>query len=141
MTADPANWSGKLMSTAPKDGTMLRLCVQFKNASFEDSNDPCWTIGFNSLDSTGEDRWQFAGWDWCHDVICEGDGQPIAWLPFHDDPAEVAATVQAERDRLLKERHDWEATLRSCQRAFSTISASNGATREAEALLKATLGK
>lgn len=73
------------LATAPKDGTLIRLLVQFENCSFEDSLEPCWTIGFNNLSNTGEDHWQFAGWNWSHDVICEGDGEPIGWLPFHGD--------------------------------------------------------
>lgn len=75
-------------ATAPKDGTVLHLLVRPGQedldplTSFHDSRDPYETIGFNQLTDTGEDVWQFAGWDWCHDRITEGDGEVIGWRPF-----------------------------------------------------------
>jgi hypothetical protein len=78
------------MKDAPRDGTMLRLLVEFDEGSFEDSDDPCWTIGFNNLSNTDEDRWQFAGWCWTHDVITEGSGKPIGWLPLIGSHEEVS---------------------------------------------------
>lgn len=96
------------MKDAPRDGTMLRLLVLFDEDSFEDSLEPCWTIGFNNLANTQEDRWQFAGWDWCHDRIIEAKGQPIGWLPMHDadlaTTARVHATAGAERMRAAAEK-------------------------------------
>lgn len=72
------------MGTAPKDGTMLRLLVQYENCSFNDSNEPCWVCGFNLADNTGIDKWQFPGWSWVHDYILEAsdDGKPLGWLPM-----------------------------------------------------------
>ena len=69
--------------TAPKDGTMLRLLVNYEDGSgaLEDA-DEAWTIGFNSLENTGEDEWQIAGWNWCHDCFTDGRGKVIGWLPF-----------------------------------------------------------
>lgn len=84
--------TGRDMATAPKDGTILRLLVQFQGHSFQDSHDPCWTIGFNNLENTTEDRWQFAGWDWCHDCIVEAPGTPIGWLPMLDEPVSTGGT-------------------------------------------------
>jgi hypothetical protein len=77
---------------APRDGTMLRLLVQFEGTSFEDSLEPCWTIGFNNFGNTEEDRWQFAGWNWCHDCITEGVGKVLGWLPMHDTPPQPPTT-------------------------------------------------
>lgn len=70
------------MATAPKDGTIVRLLVQYEEGSFEDSDEPCPTIGTNSLANTGEDEWQFAGWDWCNDRFTQGHGEPKGWLPM-----------------------------------------------------------
>jgi hypothetical protein len=77
-------WSDPV--TAPKDGTLLRLLVNPDRegafTSFEDNNAAYETIGFNLLGDTGEDLWQFAGWDWSHDCITQGFGDVIGWLPF-----------------------------------------------------------
>lgn len=70
------------LETAPKDGTIVRLLVQFEHGNLEDTPEPQWTIGENSKDNTGEDVWQFAGWNWSHDVFCEGTGKVLSWLPL-----------------------------------------------------------
>lgn len=75
------------METAPRDGTMLRLLVQFEEHATEDTDGPAWTIGANSFDETGEDLWQFAGWCWTHDHFTEGKGTPVGWLPLIDSKA------------------------------------------------------
>jgi hypothetical protein len=72
------------MDTAPRDGTMLRLLVQFEDHATEDTDAPAWTIGANSFDDTGEDLWQFAGWCWTYDHFTEGKGTPVGWLPLID---------------------------------------------------------
>ena len=74
------------MESAPKDGTILRLLVrstgQF-NESFEDSDDPFWTIGFNNLSNTQEDAWQIVGWNWEQDAFQDlQDFEIIGWLPM-----------------------------------------------------------
>lgn len=71
------------MDTAPTDGTMVRLLVDYTNggAALEDAT-RAWTIGFNNLGNTGEDRWQFAGWCWTHDHFTHGTGTPVGWLPW-----------------------------------------------------------
>lgn len=87
------------IETAPKDGTMLRLLIRPGVdegdgwTPFADSNDPYQTIGFNALADTGEDEWQFAGWDWCHDCFTDGAGEVIGWLPFHHVPQPNAAVT------------------------------------------------
>ncbi|WP_109513569.1 hypothetical protein [Pseudomonas ovata] len=75
--------------TAPKNGTMLRLLVEFTDHSTED-DDKAITIGHNSRDNTGEDEWQFAGWCWSHDHYTEGKGAVVGWLPLMDHKAEGA---------------------------------------------------
>jgi len=85
LTANP-------METAPKDGTMLRLLVDYSDGygcPLEDEPQ-AWTIGFNQLDDTGIDQWEMAGWNWEQDCFTEGRGTPIAWLPFHATPATEA---------------------------------------------------
>jgi hypothetical protein len=72
------------MESAPRDGTMLRLLVDFTDHATEDTIGPSWTIGANSFDDTGEDLWQFAGWCWTHDHFTEGKGKPVGWLPLID---------------------------------------------------------
>lgn len=76
------------IDTAPRDGTMVRLLVQFTDHATEDVEGPAWTIGANSFDNTGEDHWQFAGWCWSHDHFTEGKGTPVGWLPMHAAQAE-----------------------------------------------------
>ena len=72
------------IESAPKDGTLLRLLVQFDDNATEDSTEPCPTIGVNTFGHSGEEVWRFAGWDWSHDCFTEGSGTPIGWLPLLD---------------------------------------------------------
>lgn len=78
------------MATAPRDGTMLRLLVEFTEHQTEDA-DQAPTIGANNFDNDGDDRWQFAGWCWTHDHFTEGKGEPVGWLPMLDGPHHIAA--------------------------------------------------
>jgi hypothetical protein len=70
------------MDTAPRDGTLIRLLVRFTEHATEDTSEPCPTIG--AWPATGDDdsAFQFAGWCWNHDHFCEGQGEPIGWLPM-----------------------------------------------------------
>lgn len=79
----------------PKDGRMVQLLVR------QLDDDECaaspfvtpwtpledawisWTIGFNTLEDTGEDEWKLVGWTWTHDEFIMGTGIPIGWLPLH----------------------------------------------------------
>jgi hypothetical protein len=74
------------MDLAPKDGSMLRLLVDYSSDDadhpLEDTAGQAWTIGFNNLKDTGVDEWQFAGWSWSQDCFCDGHGKPVGWLPF-----------------------------------------------------------
>lgn len=89
---------------APRDGTILRLRVRYKAGvkgvwtPLEDAEES-WTIGFNSLDNTGEDRWQFVGWDWSQDYLLEAPGgEVIGWLPFHGEQARPSPPPAADAD-------------------------------------------
>lgn len=75
------------MDTAPCDGTMVRLLVQFDDHATEDTEGPAWTIGACNDDNMGDAErvgWQFAGWCWTHDHFNEGKGTPVGWLPMID---------------------------------------------------------
>jgi hypothetical protein len=115
------------MSTAPRDGTMVRLLVQFTNHGVNDGFDsgPAWTIGANTYDDSGDDEWFIAGWDWQQDCFTAGEGEPLGWLPMLSAPApderEIAALalerhadnliVMAERDGRNSDRESqqtWE---------------------------------
>ena len=76
----PAAW--RPIDTAPRDGTIVRLLVEFCESSLEDTVDPVQTIGHSNFEHDGEDRWQFAGWCWTHDCYTQGKGVPLGWLPF-----------------------------------------------------------
>ena len=90
------------MATAPRDGTLVRLLVEFTEHATEDEGftevgSP--TIGANYFKDTGEDVWQFAGWSWEQDCFTRGAGEPVGWLPLLDtpraDPGEVERIHQA----------------------------------------------
>ncbi|WP_312914451.1 hypothetical protein [Stenotrophomonas sp.] len=99
------------MATAPRDGTMVRLLVQFDDHATEDTEGPAWTIGACNDDNVGDDEhvgWQFAGWCWDHDHFTEGKGTPVGWLPLLDaspkggsGKAEAHALMAAEYQRWL----------------------------------------
>lgn len=95
LAARDAGPAPRPMETAPKDGSMVLLLVEHDGTSFEDSDEPGWTIGFNNLGNTGEDTWQFAGWDWCQDNYTQGVGKPVAWLPM------LAAAAPQEPDAAI----------------------------------------
>lgn len=89
------------METAPRDGTMLLLLVQFDDNATEDSAEPCPTIGANNFDHDGEDVWQFAGWDWSQDCFTQGIGTPVGWLPMITAHA-ASAVPDGDALRLLR---------------------------------------
>lgn len=82
-----------VMATAPTDGTMVRLLVEFEEHSTEDA-EQAPTIGANNFDNDGEDVWRFAGWCWSHDHFTEGKGTPVGWLPMFDGPKLSACAEQ-----------------------------------------------
>lgn len=84
------------MNTAPRDGTMIRLLVQFTEHATEDKAGPAWTIGTRNDHNVGElewGGWQFAGWCWTHDHFTEGKGTPVGWLPLIDGQSDAAPGV------------------------------------------------
>lgn len=86
------------LETVPKDGTIVRLLVQFAdhpignenvlNAAgpLEDTAGPCWTIGGNTVENTGVDHWQFVGWNWQQDCFedasTDAGHRVLGWAPF-----------------------------------------------------------
>lgn len=70
------------MGTAPRDGTLVRLLVEFDDNATDDGPGPHWTIGANNLEHDGEDEWKFAGWNWNFDEFTAGFGKPVGWLPM-----------------------------------------------------------
>lgn len=79
------------MMTAPRDGTLLRLLVDFEDHATENSDKPSPTIGHNEFDHNGEDEWHFVGWCWSHDHFTgEPKGKVIGWLPIIRGDATIA---------------------------------------------------
>lgn len=80
------------IDTAPKDGTMVLLFVDYSGEDddhylFEAEPEALLpTLGFNSFEHDGEDVWQFAGWDWSHDCFTNGIGTPVLWQPLPGAP-------------------------------------------------------
>lgn len=89
------------MSCAPKDGTMLRLLVEFDDNATEDSQGACATIGANNFDHDQLDEWKFAGWNWTHDCFTEGVGTPIGWLPMLEAAPQPVAAVLTDDDQFV----------------------------------------
>jgi len=104
LVSDPDGLPGapRPMSTAPRDGTMVRLLVQFTNHGVNDGFDsgPAWTIGANTYDDSGDDEWHIAGWDWQQDCFTAGEGEPLGWLPMLSAPAPDEREIGARRGRL-----------------------------------------
>ena len=93
------------MESAPRDGTMVRLLVNFDDHATEDTTGPAWTIGANNddnVDHSGRTGWQFAGWCWTHDHFTEGKGTPVAWLPIVGDFSELAPAGAAPEGMLAR---------------------------------------
>jgi len=98
------------IETAPKDGTIVQLLVQFVDhppgqksvlngaGPLYDTADPCWTIGGNTVENTGVDHWQFVGWNWEQDCFVDtstdSGHRVLGWAPF-DVAAPAAPAVDA----------------------------------------------
>ncbi|WP_458068694.1 hypothetical protein [Rhodanobacter sp. BL-MT-08] len=102
------------IESAPRDGRMLQLLVQFDEHATDDTLGPAWTIGSNSFDENGEDNWQFAGWCWDHDHFTEGKGTPVGWAPMIDDRSAPSTDRLAAQggDELARDaaRYRWFAS-------------------------------
>lgn len=115
-------------ATAPDDGTMVRLLVQFTEHSTADSSKPAVTIGVQVFDP--EIRWHFAGWSWTNDHFTDGEGTVIGWLPLvdevimkgHDDAAGAAISKFMSENCAL----DWFDS-RNVDALVEVIKASQGA--------------
>lgn len=86
------------MSTAPRDGSMIRLLVQFTEHGTSDGfgSGPAWTIGANTYDDSGDDEWFIAGWNWQQDCFTAGEGEPLGWLPMLSAPAPDEREIAAD---------------------------------------------
>ena len=118
------------MATAPRDGTMVRLLVEFTEHETEDA-DQAPTIGANNFDNDGEDRWQFAGWCWSHDHFVEGKGEPVGWLPMIEARATLSAPSHSEQvleGWQLVPVDPTDSMLRAMTDPFIAISGDNRAT-------------
>ncbi len=98
--AQSVDLGARPIDTAPRDGTMVRLLVQFEENATEDTAEPAWTIGACNNDNVGEDErigWQFAGWCWAHDHFTEGKGTPVGWLPLvgAEQAVDLGAAIKA----------------------------------------------
>src|SRR5690606_942024 len=91
------------IETAPRDGTIIRLLVEFEDHATEDTEGPAWTIGHNSRDNTGDDEWQLAGWCWNHDHYTEGRGKPVGWLPMVDPLASTPPSAPVGVEQCARE--------------------------------------
>lgn len=99
------------MATAPRDGTMLRLLVNFTDHSTSDHghNLQAPTIGYNLYDDCAEDRWNFAGENWDGSGFTDGQGEPVGWLPMLDVPK---AQTQPATKEMEQRRKNFEVVLR-----------------------------
>lgn len=84
------------IADAPKAGQLCLLLVDYSEeanrAAIDAEPNYVWspnpledesvarTVGHNSFENTGEDRWEFAGWCWSQDHYTEGHGTPIAFI-------------------------------------------------------------
>ncbi|KAF1016231.1 MAG: hypothetical protein GAK31_01720 [Stenotrophomonas maltophilia] len=87
------------MDTAPTDGTLVRLLVDFTRNATDDSAGPTWTIGANNDSNVMTDErmgWRFAGWCWTHDHFTEGEDTPVGWLPLVGPAAQAVDLGQPD---------------------------------------------
>jgi hypothetical protein len=79
----------KNISTAPKDGTLVWLFIDYEGAdqftALQD-NLQAWTIGFNQLADTEIDEWEIVGWDWEQDHFRNGEGKILGWEHLNAPP-------------------------------------------------------
>lgn len=90
------------METAPKDGTVVRLLVQFTEHNLQEGLEEVPTIGVNCGDYDGEPEWKFAGWDWTNDRFTQGEGTPIGWLPLEPEPIQKMVLQLGPTDDLVQ---------------------------------------
>lgn len=80
------------IETAPKDGTLVLLHVDFSGRQhrLHDAVDWAVTTGQNCCDNTGEDVWEVVGWDWSFDAFetefIEPGSAVTHWMPLPPPP-------------------------------------------------------
>lgn len=75
------------VETAPTDGTVLLLLVNFGCYPFNDDENTGVTIGFNNSSNTLEpDDWHIVGWNWDSDAFQTAiDAKVLGWYrPLED---------------------------------------------------------
>lgn len=136
------------MAEAPKDGTLVRLFVDYTEEANPEAiaeaeaqgyawrphpledEEAAWTLGHNNLANDGADRWQFAGWCWSQDHYTQGSGTPIGWLPLHGSAEDDQ--VQLLRDEVTYWRQDAAARLRTAMILARAAEAEGEENRAAE---------
>ena len=96
------------MTSAPKDGSLIRMLVKFEDHPLDDDDQPQWTVGFNNLSNTQVDEWQFVGWSWQSDLFCDGTGTPIGWLPMLDASRRAAQAAPAPVAEDAEDAANWK---------------------------------
>jgi hypothetical protein len=117
------------MDTAPRDGTMVRLLVEFEDHATDDNDGPSWTIGSNNDSNVPDGErvgWQFAGWCWAHDHFTDGTGTPVGWLPMIDSQkAEDAEACEAGQPECGPVAHHDSEGVPLCQGCWDALLADN----------------
>jgi hypothetical protein len=89
-SAERARWQP--IETAPKDGTLLWLEVEYDHVDLHahplalTEGGLATTIGHNNVAHDGDDVWHLAGWCWSQDRYTEGKGSPTHWQPLPSPP-------------------------------------------------------
>ena len=78
--AAPSPWQP--IEIAPRDGTIILLCVHFQDHALEDNDEDQVTLGTNYYDNTGDHEWRLVGWDWQFDEFREAPAEVISWMPM-----------------------------------------------------------
>jgi len=118
------------ISTAPKDGTMLRLLVDFDPdddyngyvRGYEDKEGPDWVSGCSFRDNHDDGpEWVIIGWNWGHDCFVELDEtrnvKVLEWRYFNpkqeENIIEKYKNVLNWIDKIATVNYEQDTTLRT----------------------------